>query len=129
MSASRPKSPLTTPPVPPEPVIATLPVSGKITPATATRPAPVTPSRAPSPTTAMPDETITRLIYDLVRERLLNSVGPTGSFAVTVRTGTTDDSLFTQAFAESLARDITATLQQPAAPAHPQPVHPERLSG
>lgn len=50
------------------------------------------------------------LVYDLVRTRLTNAIGPEGSFAVTMRRSDVDDTFFSEVFAQSIARDIAASL-------------------
>jgi hypothetical protein len=50
------------------------------------------------------------LVYELVRTRLMNSIAPGGSFAVTVRRPEDDDAFFSEVFAQSVARDIAASL-------------------
>ena len=50
------------------------------------------------------------LVYELVRTRLLNSIGTDGSFAVTMRRAEDDDTFFSEVFAQSIARDIAASL-------------------
>ncbi|HUG51693.1 MAG TPA: hypothetical protein VLZ78_11920 [Terrimesophilobacter sp.] len=50
------------------------------------------------------------LVYELVRTRLMNSMGPDGSFAVTMRRSDDDDTFFSEIFARSIARDIAASL-------------------
>lgn len=50
------------------------------------------------------------LVYDLVRTRLSDAIGPDGSFAVTMRRSDVDDTFFSEVFAQSIARDIAAAL-------------------
>jgi hypothetical protein len=50
------------------------------------------------------------LVYELVRTRLMSSIGPDGSFSVAVRHPDDDDAFFSEIFARSIARDIAASL-------------------
>jgi hypothetical protein len=50
------------------------------------------------------------LVYELVRTRLMDSIGARGSFAVTVRRPDDDDTFFSEVFAQSIARDIAGSL-------------------
>jgi hypothetical protein len=52
-----------------------------------------------------------KLVYEMVRQRLLTSIGSDGSFTVSMRKAEESDSLFFgEIFAESIARDIAASL-------------------
>jgi hypothetical protein len=57
-----------------------------------------------------PNTDLHELVYELVRTRLLNSIGPDGSFAITMRRSDDDDTFFSEVFAQSIARDIAASL-------------------
>ncbi|GAB3030300.1 hypothetical protein GCM10027052_03200 [Parafrigoribacterium mesophilum] len=50
------------------------------------------------------------LVYELVRTRLTTAIGRDGSFAVAVRHPDDDDAFFSEVFADSIARDIAASL-------------------
>ena len=54
---------------------------------------------------------IQRATYELIRERVLDTLGPTGSFAVTIRKGDEVDEFFSEALAESIARDVARSLR------------------
>lgn len=57
------------------------------------------------------DEDLQRLVYDLVRERVLSTLGPDGSFAVTIRSGNDADAFFSETFAESIAWDVARRIE------------------
>ena len=65
-----------------------------------------------APVTPPSEEELQRLVYNLVHDRLLSTLGPGGSFAVTIR-HTDDDAFFAQTFAESIAREVASTLRSP----------------
>jgi len=65
-----------------------------------------------APVTPPSEEELQRLVYNLVHDRLLSTLGPGGSFAVTIR-HTDDDIFFAQTFAESIAREVASTLRSP----------------
>ena len=65
-----------------------------------------------APVTPPSEEELQRLVYNLVHDRLLSTLGPGGSFAVTIR-HTDDDTFFAQTFAESIAREVASTLRSP----------------
>ena len=50
------------------------------------------------------------LVYEMVRTRLLDSIGSGGSFAVGVRHPDDDDAFFSEIFAQAVARDVAASL-------------------
>ena len=54
------------------------------------------------------DEDIQRMVYDLVRERVMRTLGPNGSFSITMRTGDDASTFFTETYAESLAWDVAS---------------------
>ncbi len=60
------------------------------------------PSAVPS------DDDVQRMVYELVRERMLRTVGPAGSFAIVMRGAGDDDTLFSETFAEAIAWDVAA---------------------
>jgi hypothetical protein len=72
------------------------------------RTAVVTPVAQPS------EEDIQRMVYDLVRDRVLRTLGPDGSFAVTMRHAGDVDGLFSETLAESIAWDVALRVQSPA---------------
>ena len=65
-----------------------------------------------APVTPPSEEELQRLVYNLVHDRLLSTLGPGGTFAVTIR-HTDDDAFFAQTFAESIAREVASTLRSP----------------
>ena len=65
-----------------------------------------------APVTPPSEEELQRLVYNLVHDRLLSTLGPGGTFAVTIR-HTDDDTFFAQTFAESIAREVASTLRSP----------------
>lgn len=80
------------------------------------------------PTVVQPtEEDIRRMVYELVRERMLHALGTSGSFSITMRRGDSDDAFFSETFAESMAWDVAlrvptrsiaaATVSAAAAPA------------
>jgi hypothetical protein len=58
------------------------------------------------------DEELQRLVFDLVHDRLLRTLGPGGSFAVTMRRDD-DDAFFAETFAETIAWEVASTLRSP----------------
>jgi hypothetical protein len=79
------------------------------------RPSLRTRARAAAPA----DEDLQRLVYELVHDRLMRTLGPDGSFAVTIRRPNDDDALFATTLAESIAWDVASTLRSPVVqPAH-----------
>ena len=65
-----------------------------------------------APVTPPSEEELQRLVYSLVHDRLLSTLGPGGTFAVTMR-HTDDDAFFAQTFAESIAREVASNLRSP----------------
>lgn len=63
------------------------------------------------------DEDLQRIVYDLVRERVLTTLGPQGSFAVSIRTGSDADAFFSETFAESIAWEVARRIETRSAPA------------
>lgn len=66
--------------------------------------------------TISPEETaeLEELVFDLVRERLLNAVGVGGMWTLQFRNASDTDSLFGEAIAEFIARDIAGQISAPS---------------
>ena len=66
--------------------------------------------------TISPAETaeLEELVFDLVRERLLNAVGVGGMWTLQFRNASDTDSLFGEAIAEFIARDIAGQVSAPS---------------
>lgn len=63
------------------------------------------------------DEDLQRIVYDLVRERVLATLGSEGSFSVSIRTGNDADTFFSETFAESIAWEVARRVETRSAPA------------
>ena len=55
-------------------------------------------------------ESTDQLVYDLMRERLIELFGPGGSFRVTLGRATQDEALFAQTVAHTVAWEVAATV-------------------
>lgn len=55
-------------------------------------------------------EALHELVYEMVRTRLLDSIGRGGSFSITMRRSDDDDTFFSEVFAAGVARDIAGSL-------------------
>ncbi len=77
--------------------------------------------------TAEQSDEVQKLVFDLVRERLVEAFGPNGLWTVGMKGDHEDDEVFSETVAESLAWDVAGQLQSPAAPVSAEapkaPVH------
>lgn len=58
-----------------------------------------------------------QLVYDRMRERLMQLFGPGGSFRISLGRATDDEGFFAQTVAETVAWEVAASLAAPAKPA------------
>ncbi len=73
------------------------------------------------------------LVFDLVRDRLVEAFGPTGMWTVTMKSSDDLDAVFSETVAESLAWEVAGQLAPPAKsrhqaePGNPVKQMPERM--
>ncbi len=77
---------------------------------------PLLPSLAGEPSAAIVDDVLQRQIYDLVRERVLESIGVGGNWTVGFRRSSDTDTFFSDTMADMIAWDVVARLTPPVVP-------------
>lgn len=65
----------------------------------------------------MPESTDQQLVFDLMRDRLMELFGPGGSFRVTLGRATTDEAFFASTVADTVAWEVAAAVETSGASA------------